>query len=144
MNKATDLMRFAAALAKLFAGRQREPSDLELEAYYETLEEFDVDLVERVMKKIRKRPGSWAASEGDIYDACMAAKPSVVPQADLKAIEGYKRDPAWDDPRIQESVREDIARLPAGPMQTWATALSGLPEAEKAAAKVKNALGRRR
>lgn len=144
MNKATDLMRFAAALAKLFAGRQREPSDLELEAYYETLEKFDIDLVERVMKKIREKPGSWAASEGDIHEACLNAKPSLVPKADLKAIEGYKRDPSWDDPRVQAEARDMISRIKAGPMQTWATALSGLPEAEKAAAKVKNALGRRR
>ena len=130
MKAGQDTPRFLRAIGLLFAGRQKEPSDLELEAYWETLECFDVDLVERVMKKLRKRPGGFAASEGDIYDACFAAKPDPNAPKALPAMPARE----WTEQEKRES-RDLISRLRGGPLPTLMESFSGLPEAERAEAR---------
>jgi hypothetical protein len=63
---------FAGEIAKLFAGRQAAaPTQIELETYFETLEEFPLSVVVAACREARRQRGTFRPSDGDVWHLCV-------------------------------------------------------------------------
>ncbi len=64
---------FAEEITMLFAGRRLpEPTQIELAAYWQTLSDFPFDVVKAACRHVRRRPGTWVPSEGDVWRQALA------------------------------------------------------------------------
>jgi len=64
---------FAEEIAKMFAGRRAPaPTQIELKAYWETLEAFPLEVVVTAIRRVRiTQPGTFCPSEADIHRAAL-------------------------------------------------------------------------